>query len=203
MAQDKTAADSVRWEDGTSRLTVPVSHRTLASLAEQVQEGVEASRRRAGNPKRAREAELLTLLGTGKGSIQGARKTGLTNFELDKLLDRYNCPAAGRGNKAQRQEKAKELVEAELRQLRVGLMGEDGAGVEIIPSAIAVVVAPAEMEHAAVVSSSSMAAVVAVPQPPTVEAMSMITVEAEAVDSETAAQLDAEPDSLPLPHPAL
>ena len=88
----------------------------------------------------------------------------MTAFELDDLLDHYNFPAGGRGNKAQKQEKAKELVEQELNELRSELAGE-GGGAMPMPTAVAeLVVASAQVEVApAEVEASTAAAPPAAP----------------------------------------
>ena len=98
--------------------------------------------------KREREADLVALLGSGKGSIMGPRKTGLTNFQLDKLLDSYGVAAADRGNKQARQARAKSLVENELNSLRAEL------SVYSAPAVVPAVSTGAEGEAASLISAS-------------------------------------------------
>ncbi|EOD27720.1 hypothetical protein EMIHUDRAFT_450070 [Emiliania huxleyi CCMP1516] len=78
----------------------------------------------------------------------GPRKTGLTNFQLDKLLDSYGVAAADRGNKQARQDRAKSLVENELNSLRAEL------SVYSAPTVVSAVSTGAEGEAASLISAS-------------------------------------------------
>jgi len=146
-------SSSLRWEDGCSRDAVPQLQRTHNALAALVQEEAATETKKEAERhtvlgKREREADLERLLGSGKGSIMGPRKTGLTNFQLDKLLDSYGVAAADRGNKQARQDRAKSLVENELNSLRAELSVYSG------PTVVPAVSAGAEGEAASLISAS-------------------------------------------------
>lgn len=146
-------SSSLRWEDGCSRDAVPQLQRTHNALAALVQEEAATETKKEAERhtvlgKREREADLERLLGSGKGSIMGPRKTGLTNFQLDKLLDSYGVAAADRGNKQARQDRAKSLVENELNSLRAEL------SVYSAPTVVPAVSTGAEGEAASLISAS-------------------------------------------------